>query len=117
MFAQEWTEKSYDEMRQEMEALLAEATRLKEESLEMVKGSDDLRERAVEARRVDVELAEALWQEAEDLRFQARDKMRQAVDNRIRAADIKHRLDVHDQIEAVSDEATKLWRRAVSREI
>lgn len=105
--------KSYDEMRAEMEELISASAKARDRSAEEITRSDDLRSRSIDLRLSDPEQAEALWTEAEEKRELARDLMRQSVEMRIRAAEIKYRLDIHDQIEAISDEAEELWRGAI----
>lgn len=106
--------KSYDEMRAEMEQLLSESAKCRDRSAEEIVKSDELRSRSIDLRLSDPDQAEALWTEAEERREHSKDLMRQSVEMRIRAAEIQHRLDIHDQIEAISDEAEELWRGAIS---
>ncbi len=46
------------------------------------------------------------------MRDEAKESMRQSVEKTMRAADIKHRIDIRAQIEAV-DNYDKAWRDAV----
>ncbi|HOT06992.1 MAG: hypothetical protein A4E45_01854 [Methanosaeta sp. PtaB.Bin039] len=105
--------RSYEEMRQEVEQLCADHLRLKAESSDALNRSDELRNLAVETRPLDPDKAEGLWNESEELRELSRELMRQSVEARMRAAEIKHRLEIHDQIEAVSDVADELWKGAI----
>ena len=54
---------------------------------------------------------EKLWQEAEELHEAARENLRLSTEKRLRAADVQHRIDVHDLIESM-DNSDKVWSQA-----
>ena len=109
---QDLVEKSPEEMKREVDELMAESARLRAEYDSTLERSDDLRRESVEARSGNVELAEVLWTESEKLRDDSRELMRLSIEKRIRAADIKHRLDIKAEIEAI-DAYDEAWRKAV----
>jgi sulfate adenylyltransferase subunit 1 (EFTu-like GTPase family) len=104
--------KSLDEMRQEIERLLAEATGQRSEYEAALKRIDDLRRESVDARPVDTEKAELLWLEAENLQSENKELLRLSVEKTLKAGEIKHRLDIRAQIEAI-DESDEIWKKAV----
>jgi hypothetical protein len=61
----------------------------------------------------DSSAAERVWQESEDLRAESREMIRLAVDNALKAGEIKHRIEIHDQIVAVVDRADEIWKGAI----
>lgn len=107
MISADLVEKSYEDMAKEIGELLAESKRLGEEASCAIEGSDHNRSQSVDLHGLDPERAESLWNEAEELRSLARDLMRQAVDAKIRAADIQHRLEIRDTIQAAMDYSKK----------
>ncbi|MBN1324061.1 MAG: hypothetical protein JW986_08745 [Methanotrichaceae archaeon] len=113
MISADLVEKSYEEMAKEIEELLAESKRLAEGASSAIERSDSYRSQSVDLHGLDSERAEGLWNEAEELRSLAREMMRQAVDARIRAADIQHCLDIHDTVQAAMDYSKKAWDGAV----
>jgi len=111
----EFVEKSFEEMEKDMEGFLAESGRLKKEAAEILARSDELRRQSVDLRFEDPKVAEEVWQESERLREESKETMRQSVDQKIKASDVKHRLEIHDQITAVVDRAEELWKGAIKR--
>ena len=107
-------ERSIEDMQAEASELLAEAERLKEEHEAMLQKEMLLRNQSVEARPVDPAGAERLWQEAEELNDSARESLRLSMEKRLRAADLQHRIKIHDQIEAM-DRSDEIWREASVR--
>ena len=59
----------------------------------------------------DAALAEKLWQEAEELRDSAKEMLRLSMEKRLRAAEVQHRIDIHDQIESI-DNSDEVWQKA-----
>lgn len=104
-------ERSVEDMAAEVKELLAEAERLRDEHEKATEKEMLLRTRSVETRRADAAAAERLWQEAEELRESARENLRLSMEKRLRAADVQHRIDVHDVIESM-DNSDKVWRKA-----
>ena len=103
--------RTVEDMQAEVEELLAEAERLNRDHEAALQKEMDLRTRSVESRPVDEALAERLWQEAEELHDSAREMMRLCTEKRLRAADIQHRIDVHNHIESL-DIYEDVWHRA-----
>ena len=104
-------ERSVEDMAAEVKELLAEAERLREEHDRALEKEMLLRTRSVEARPTDAEQAERLWQEAEELHEAAKENIRLSTEKRLRAADVQHRIDVHDLIESM-DNSDKIWSQA-----
>ncbi|MCX6674405.1 MAG: hypothetical protein NTY37_11585, partial [Methanothrix sp.] len=100
-----------EDMTREVEELQADAKRLKEEHDAALQSEKELRARSVETRPADAALAERLWQEAEELRDSAREMLRISMEKRLRAGDVQHRIDIHDQIESM-DNSDEVWRKA-----
>lgn len=103
--------RSKEDMTREVEELLAEAKRLKEEHDAALQKEMVLRTKSVETRTGDAALAEKLWQEAEELRDSSKEMLRLSMENRLRAAEVQHRIDIHDQIESI-DNSDAVWRKA-----
>jgi sulfate adenylyltransferase subunit 1 (EFTu-like GTPase family) len=103
--------KSLDEMRQEIESLLAEAARQRSEYETALKRIEDLRRESVDARPADTEKAELLWLEAENLQSESKELLRLSVEKTLKAGEIKHRLDIRAQIEAI-DGSDEIWKKA-----
>lgn len=108
-----FVERSLEEMEEDMLKLQRESERQKKEAAELLRRSDELRSRSVDLRSADPEAAEVMWQESEELRAESREMVRLSVDSALKAGDIKHRLEIHDQIAAVVDRADEIWKRAV----
>jgi hypothetical protein len=104
-------ERSVEDMAAEVKELLAESERLREEHEKATEKEMLLRTRSVETRPADAAAAERLWLEAEELRESARENLRLSMEKRLRAADVQHRIDVHDVIESM-DNSDKVWRKA-----
>ena len=97
--------RSIEDMAQEVEELQALAREEREKS--------ELRRKSVETRSVNAELAESFWQEAENIRDECRELMRLFMEHKLRAAEVQHRIDIHDQIESL-DDYDEVWRQAAS---
>jgi hypothetical protein len=98
-------------MAREVELMLADARRLKEEHEVALQSEKVLRSRSVEIRPDDAVLAERLWQEAEELRDSSKEMLSISMEKRLRAAEVQHRIDIHDQIESM-DNSDEVWRKA-----
>lgn len=98
-------------MKKEVEDLMVESARLREEHDSMLKRSDELRNKSIEARSADPALAESLWEESERLRDGSKEILRESVEKRVRAADIQHRVDIRAEMEAI-DQSDEIWREA-----
>lgn len=106
--------RSIEEMQQEVESLLKESDRMKAEQDAMLQRSDDLRRESVDARPNDPELSEMLWAEAERLREEGKEMLRLSVENRVRAGEVQHRIDIRAQIESLDrDIYDDLWKKAI----
>jgi len=103
--------RSKEDMAAEIKKLLADAKRLKEEHDAALQSEMELRALSVESRASDASLAERLWLEAEELRDSAKEMLRLSMENRLRAAEVQHRIDIHDQIESI-DNSDEVWRKA-----
>lgn len=103
--------RTVEDMTAEVEELLAEAKRLREEQDAALQKEVHLRALSVETRPTDGAQAEKLWQEAEELRDCAREMMRISMEKKLRAAELQHRIDIHDQIESL-DNSDEVWRKA-----
>jgi len=108
-----FVEKSFEEMEEDMKELLTMAERQKKEASELLRSSESLRNQSIDLRKDLPEKAEGIWQEADKLQADSKELMRQSVDNKLKANDIKHRLDVHQQIVEVIDHADELWKGAI----
>ena len=105
--------RSSEEMQENMENFLVDSERLRNEAADLLRRSDEVRNKSVEMRNQDADLAEDLWMESERLRDQSKEAMRLSVDNKVKAGDIKHRIKIHDLIENVIDEADEVWKGAL----
>lgn len=103
--------RSVEEMSREVEELLAESKRLRDEHDAALEREADLRRESVESRPNDAGLAETLWQEAERLREEGQEMLRLSMEKKLRAAEVQHRIDIHDQIESL-DGYDEVWRKA-----
>jgi len=104
-------ERSVEDMAAEVKELLNEAERLRVEHDKATEKEMLLRTRSVETRRADAEQAERLWLEAEELRDSSREALRRSMEDRLRAAEVQHRIDIHDLIESI-DNSDEVWRKA-----
>ncbi len=68
--------RSKEDMTREVEELLADAKRLKEEHDAALQKEMELRAKSVETRAADAAQAEKLWQEAEELRDSSKEMLR-----------------------------------------
>ncbi|MBN1234524.1 MAG: hypothetical protein JW999_00565 [Methanotrichaceae archaeon] len=103
--------RSVEDMAHEVEELLADAKRMKEEHDAAMQKETELRSKSVETRPDDAALAESLWQEAEELRDAAKENLRLSMEKRLRAAEVQHRIEIHDQIESI-DNSDEVWQKA-----
>ena len=103
--------RSVEDMQAEVEELLAEAERLAREHDLSLQKEMDLRALSVESRQTDAVEAERLWQEAEELHESAKEMLRLSMEKRLRAADLHHRIKIHDQIESM-DRSDEIWSEA-----
>jgi len=103
--------RSVEEMSREAEELLAESKRLRESYETALLKEGELRRESVETRPSNAEAAEALWQEAERLKDESREMLRLAMETKLRAAEIRHRIEIHDQIQSL-DNYDEVWRKA-----
>jgi hypothetical protein len=103
--------RSKEDMTREVEELLADAKRLKEEHDAALQKDMEQRAKSVETRPTDAALSECLWQEAEELRDNAKEMLRLSMEKRLRAAEVQHRIDIHDQIESI-DNSDAVWQKA-----
>lgn len=103
--------RSKEEMLAEAKDLLEESLRLKEEHDAALKKAEEMRRESVEGRGEDPELAEMLWQESERLREEGREMLHLSLEKKLRAGEIQHRIDIHDQIESM-DNYDEVWRKA-----
>ncbi|HQE97396.1 MAG TPA: hypothetical protein PKY20_04270 [Methanothrix sp.] len=104
-------ERSIEDMQAEASELLSEAERLKEEHEAALQKVMLLRTGSVESRPIDSAEAERLWQEAEELNDSAKESLRLSMEKRLRAADLQHRIKIHDQIQSM-DRSDEVWREA-----
>lgn len=108
-------ERSVEEMATEVRELLAGAEQLRGEHERALKEEMGLRTKSIENRQLDPEGAERMWQQAEQLREDAKESLRLSVEKRLRAAEIQHKIEIHDQIEAM-DVSEDAWQRALRTE-
>jgi hypothetical protein len=103
--------RSTEDMAQEVEELLADAKRLREECEASSQKEVEMRRESVDTRPSDAERAEILWQEAERLREEFREMMQLSMEKTLRAAEVQHRIDIHDLIESM-DNSDEIWSKA-----
>jgi hypothetical protein len=104
--------KSLEDMRLEIESLHAEAARFRAEHDAAAQKIEELRRESVDKRQSDPDGAELIWLEAERLVDESKELMRKSVESTVRAGEIKHRLDIRAQIEAIGG-SDEIWKRAV----
>jgi len=104
-------ERSFEDMSQEVKDLTMESKHLREEYEAALQKEEGLRRESVETRPTDAELAETLWQEAERLHEDGREMLRLSMEKKLRAAEVQHRIDIHDQIQSL-DGYDEAWRKA-----
>ncbi len=104
--------KSLEDMRQEIESLHVEASKLRAEYDAAQQKIEELRRESIDTRQSDPEDAELIWLEAERLLDESKEMLRMSVENTIRAGEIKRRLDIRAQIEAI-DGSDEIWKKAV----
>lgn len=103
--------RSIEDMAQEVKSLLAEAEKLRADYDESLQKEEKLRRESVEARSENPALAETLWLEAEQLRDNCRELLRQSVEKRLCAAEVQNRINIRSQIEAI-DDYDEIWKKA-----
>jgi hypothetical protein len=103
--------RTVEDMSREVEELQAESNRLLLAHGEAMQKEEEVRRKSVESRPNNAEMAEALWQEAETLREDGREMLRLSLEQKLRAAELKHRIEIHDQIESL-DYYDEAWRKA-----
>jgi Fe2+ transport system protein B len=103
--------RSKEDMVREVEELLNDAKSQKEQHDADLQKEMELRTKSVETRAADAALAEKLWLEAEVLRDSSREALRRSMEERLRAAEVQHRIDIHDLIESI-DNSDEVWRKA-----
>lgn len=103
--------RSIEDMAQEVAELLALSREQREKSEGLNQKEAELRRKSVEIRPLKAELAESFWQEAESHRDESRELMRLSMENRLHAAEVQRRIDIHDQIESL-DNYDEIWRQA-----
>jgi hypothetical protein len=108
-------ERSVEEMSLEAEELQAESKRLRENYESALLKEEELRRESVETRSTNAEVAEALWQETERIKDEGREMLRLSMEMKLRAAEIGHRIDIHDQIESLNN-YDEVWRKAARAE-
>lgn len=104
--------KSLENMRLEMQGLQTEAARLRAEHDETLQRIDELRRESIDKRPSDPEEAELIWLEAERLWEEGKELLRKSVESTLRAGEVKRRLDIRAQIEAI-DSSDEVWRKAI----
>lgn len=104
--------KSLEDMRREIESLYAEAAKLRAEHDSALDRIEELRRESVDTRQSDPEEAELIWLEAERLWDESKELLRMSVENTLRAGEVKRRLDIRAQIEAI-DGSDEIWKKAV----
>jgi hypothetical protein len=104
--------KSLVDMQKEIESLHIEASKLRAEHDAALKRIEELRRESVDARPSDPEDAELIWLEAERLCDESKELLRMSVENTLRAGEVKRRLDIRSQIEAI-DGSDEIWKKAV----
>lgn len=103
--------RSIEDMAREVEELLKEAKRLREDCEASSQREMELRRESVDIRPSDAKRSEILWQEAERLREEFREMMQHSMEKKLRAAEVQHRIDIHDLIESI-DNSDKIWNEA-----
>jgi uncharacterized coiled-coil DUF342 family protein len=104
--------KSLEDLQNEINSLQEEAAKLRADHDASLQKIEDLRRKAVDVRPSDPKEAELLWQEAERLRDESKEMLRQSVEKTLKAGEIKRRLEIRAQIEAI-DTSDEVWEQAV----
>lgn len=104
-------ERSAEEMQAEIDSLSAESEELRKKHTEALKRITELRRDSVDLRPTDPHRAEKLWLKAESLQEEAKEMLQLSMEKRLRASEIKHRLDIHAQIESLEN-YDDIWRKA-----
>jgi hypothetical protein len=108
-------ERSVEEMSREAEELQAESKRLRESYEAALLREEELRRESVDTRPTNAEVAEALWQEAEMVKDEGRENLRLSMETKLRAAEIRHRIEIHDQIQSLNN-YDEVWQKAARAE-
>ena len=108
-------ERSVEEMSLEAEELQAESKRLRENYEAALLREEELRRESVETRPNNAEQAETLWQEAERVKDEGREMLRLSMEMKLRAAEIRHRVEIHDQIQSLNN-YDEVWQKAARAE-
>lgn len=103
--------KSLEDLQNEIDSLREEAAKLRIDHDAAIQKIEDLRRQAVETRPLNPEEAELVWQEAERLQDESKEMLRQSVEKTLKAGEIKRRLDIRAQIEAI-DDLSEIWQQA-----
>ncbi|MCX6668864.1 MAG: hypothetical protein NTV25_03535 [Methanothrix sp.] len=104
-------ERSVEEMSLEAEELQAESKRLRESYEAALLREGELRRKSVETRPTNAEAAEVLWQETERIKDEGREMLRISLEMKLRAAEIRHRVEIHDQVQSLNN-YDEVWQKA-----
>lgn len=104
--------KSLEDMRQEIESLRGEAIKLRAEHDAALQRVEELRRESVDTRQSDPQRSELIWLEAERLLDESKELLSKSVENTLQAGEVKRRLDIRAQIEAI-DGSDEIWKKAV----
>jgi hypothetical protein len=103
--------RSIEDMSREVDELHLESERLLKDC-ELAKQNElELRQKSVEIRPYDAEKAEIFWQEAEQLKDDGQEMLRLSMEKKLRAAEVQHQIDIHGQVESLSD-YDEVWQKA-----
>jgi hypothetical protein len=103
--------RSVEDMCREVDELRFESERLRADYELAMQKERELRQKSVEIRSYDAEKAETLWQEAETLKDDGQEMLRLSLEKKLRAAEVQHRIDIHEQIESISN-YDEVWQEA-----
>jgi hypothetical protein len=103
--------RTVEDMSREIEELQAESRRLRLAYEAALQKEEELRRQSVDSRPGNAEVAEALWQEAERLKEDGREMLRLSMENKLRAGEVQHRIEIHNQVESL-DNYDEVWRKA-----
>ena len=104
--------KSLEDMRLEIESLHVEASKLRAKYDAAQQKIEELRRESVDTRPSNPEEAELIWLEAERLLDESKEMLRMSVENTLQAGEVKRRLDIRAQIEAI-DGSDEIWKKAI----
>lgn len=103
--------RSAEDMSHEVDELRFESERLRTDYELAMQKERERRQKSVEIRPFDAEKAETLWQEAETLKDEGQEMLRLSLEKKLRAAEVQHRIDIHAQIESMSN-YDEVWQEA-----